>query len=280
MDISSNPQKSILVALLAMTFTGAAAQSSGLWTSAEIQKKLGKNFSLDAGYDFRLEGDWKQPARHAFGLGLSYKPTDYVSLSAGYVFIHDYSFTEDEARWKDGTLNGYNVDHAFWRNKHRATFDVTGRLPVGRFTISLRERYQYTHSPATSTTRGRYRSPLDENMNPEDWGGELYYYNGIPFTKYTIEKDDKRANDRHYLRSRIGVEYNIRHCAWTPYLSYEFSNDLSHKVHLDKERLTVGAEWKITKQHRLDFAYVWDNGKDDDSNGDTHALSIGYKFKF
>ena len=51
-------------------------------------------------------------------------------------------------------------------------------------------------------------------------------------------------------------------------------------MHLDKRRLTVGTEWKISKQHRLDFAYVYNNGADDDNDSDSHILSIGYKFKF
>ncbi len=66
----------------------------------------------------------------------------------------------------------------------------------------------------------------------------------------------------------------------TPYLTYEFSNDMSNQLHLDKQRLTVGTEWKITKQHRLDIAYVYNNGADDDNDSDIHVLSLGYKFKF
>ena len=76
------------------------------------------------------------------------------------------------------------------------------------------------------------------------------------------------------------MEYNIKHCAWTPYASYELSNNLSEDFHLDKKRLTLGAEWKITKQHRLDFAYVYDNGADDDARSSDHAISLSYKFKF
>lgn len=37
---------------------------------------------------------------------------------------------------------------------------------------------------------------------------------------------------------------------------------------------------EITKQHRLDIAYVYSNGADDDNDSDIHVLSLGYKFKF
>lgn len=78
------------------------------------------------------------------------------------------------------------------------------------------------------------------------------------------------------------MEYNIRHCAFTPYATFEFHNDLKESMDLDKSRLTVGTEWKITKQHRIDLAYIYQNSHDADDNdgGGLHAISVGYKFKF
>lgn len=57
-------------------------------------------------------------------------------------------------------------------------------------------------------------------------------------------------------------------------------NDLQDKFDLEKGRLKVGAEWKITKKHRLDVAYLWDKDADDESNSNHHVISLGYKFKF
>ena len=44
-----------------------------------------------------------------------------------------------------GKVNGYNVDHGYWRSKHRFYVEGTGSLKAGRFKFSLRERYQYTY---------------------------------------------------------------------------------------------------------------------------------------
>ena len=263
-----------------------AQDDFSLWTEVAVQKDLGKNFSVDAGVEYRMEDNVSQPARWAFSTGASYKPLKYFSIGVGYVFLHDYNFQESEIDYKkddDGVetdeFNGYNVDHAYWRNKHRATLDLTGKLPLGRFTISLRERYQYTHYVETSTLRDKYRKLIPEEQLG-GWTGDRYDYAGQVFSKWEQEEKLKRAKNRHYLRSRLGVEYNIKHCAWTPYASYELSNNLSESFHLDKKRLTLGAEWKITKQHRLDFAYVYDNGADDDARSNDHAISLSYKFKF
>lgn len=273
--------KQLLLLLFAMTAAPALADDFGVWTSAEVQKDISKQFSIDGGFGFRAEDKLRQASRWDFSLGLTYKPVKFLSMSAGYTFIHDYSPTEAEVNYnEENERNGYNVDHAFWRNKHRAVFSITGKVDCGRFTFSLRERYQYTHSVEDETLRDRYRTQLPESMDPSAYTGDRYEYNGQYFTRFTTEPQRKKAKDRHYLRSRVQVEYNIRHCPWTPYASYEFSNNLSDKLHLDKMRLTIGAEWKITKQHRLDLAYVYDNGHDDDTNSDIHAISIGYKFKF
>ena len=277
----------LTAALLALPACPALAQDDfSLWTEAAVQKELSKKFSIDAGLEFRLEDQWSQPVRWALSAGATYKPFRGLSLSAGYVFLHDYSFTEAETDYKkddDGLpttqFNGYNVDHGFWRNKHRATFDVTGKLPLGRFTIGLRERYQFTHSLSGTTLRDKYRKLIPDDQLG-GWTGDRYDYAGQTFAKFEQEEKEKRAKDRHYLRSRLSVEYNIRHCAWTPYVSYELSNDLEDGFDLDKKRLIVGAEWKLTKQHRLDFSYVFDDGADDDTRSNNHAIALSYKFKF
>lgn len=280
--------KILPLVLLSVPLPALAGDDFGIWTELTAQKSLSKQFSVDGSFEFRAEDKLRQPQRWAVSLGGTYKPLRYLSIGVGYVYLHDYSFSESEEDYKknkvDGEgnpmFNGYNVDHAYWRNRHRATFDVTGKLPIGRFTLALRERYQYTHYKATNTLRDRYRGELPEGMPPESWSGTLYPYEGRYFTELTTDVKRKRAKDRHYLRSRLQLEYNIKNCHWTPYASCELSNDFSESLALDKTRLTVGAEWKITKQHRLDFAYVYEMGADDDTDGDNHALSIGYKFKF
>lgn len=268
------------LALMAAANT-AHADDYGVWTELTVQKSLSKQWSVDAGIDLRAENKLKDFTRYGVSVGVGYKPCSYVSLGAGYNFLRDYNLEETKYEYRtSGALKNCKVDDAFWRSKHRATFDVTGSLPVGRFTLSVRERYQYTHFVATTTLRSVYKSPLSA-VDLAGYTGPVYECGGNKFA--TLEVDPERpkaAKDRHYLRSRFGVEYNIRHCAWTPYLTYEFSNDMSNQLHLDKQRLTVGTEWKITKQHRLDIAYVYSNGADDDNDSDIHVLSLGYKFKF
>lgn len=270
----------VLIALAALGLQSALADDYGMWLDLAAQKSLTKQLSVSLEADLRGENKMQNLTRASIGFGLGYKPAKWLSLGAGYSFIGDYNLSESKT-WigkTSGKFKGYKVDDAYWRNKHRATVDVTGSLPIGRFTLSLRERYQYTHFVGHTIDRTEYSGEI---KNLEGFVGDKYEYNGKYFSSCETTRDEKAAKDKHYLRSRIGLEYNIRHCNWTPYATYEFSNDLSNSLHLDKQRLTVGTEWKVSKQHRLDFAYVFTHGvDDDDSANNLHVLSIGYKFKF
>lgn len=263
-----------------------AGDDFGIWSEATIQKDITKKFSVDASLGFRAEDNLQRVARWDLSASLAYKPLGFLTLAASYTFIYGRGGQSADVNYKnktddDGNLvaNGYNVDHGFWRSRHRASFDITGKLKAGRFEFSLRERYQYTHYVATSTTRDRYRDELPSSML-DAYTGDTWQYNGQTFTSFEQASKSKAAKDKHFLRSKLQAEYNIRHCPLTPFVSFEFHNDMSDGFALDKSRLTVGTEWKVTKKHRLDFAYVFQHAQDDDADGNLHAISIGYKFKF
>lgn len=271
-----------LLLLAALTALPAAADDFGIWTGATVQKSLGTHFSIDASLGFRSQDRLRQATRWDASLGADYSPLRWLSFGTGYTYIYGRKGQETNVRLDDdGSLTGYNVDHGYWRSRHRFTLDASAKHRFGRFTLSLRERYQLTRYADATTARDRYRRPLSEAERPS-YTGATYEWNGTQFARLTSATDDKPAKTRHLLRSRFGIDYNIRHCAFTPYATFEFHNDLADGLHLDKSRLTVGTEWKLSKQHRLDFAYVLQTSHDADDNDDgrLHALSIGYKFRF
>lgn len=99
-----------------------------------------------------------------------------------------------------------------------------------------------TRSLATSCKRTRFRDPIQGGYT-----GEPYPWNGDKFMTCEVVENDKKAKTAHYLRSRIKADYNIRNCPLTPYVSFEWSNNLSNDLVLDKTRLTVGGDWKLSK---------------------------------
>ena len=172
-----------LTLLAATALCAHAGDDFGLWTELSATKDFKKKFSLDGGFEFRQENNLRTPTRWAASVGGSYKPCSFLKLGAGYNFLYDRSLQEAEVDYKtnsttgESTMNGYNVDHGYWRRKHRLTFDVTGKVSAGRFTFALRERYQYTHSMPATTLRTRYRGLLPAEME-EGYTGDKYYYNG------------------------------------------------------------------------------------------------------
>ncbi len=270
--------KKPILALLALLFpfSMSAGDDFGIWTSVGAEKKLNKKFSLEAGMDFRAEQKLGSIARWAPSLGVEYKPFKFLRFSAGYTYIYDRSPQEDKVNYNsEGKQKGYNIDHGYWRSKHRGYVNVIAKFNVGRFSFSLRERYQLTHSMSATCKRDRLRDKA-----PGGYSGEVYEYNGVAYMAPERGIDKKSSKNAHYLRSRLQVEYDIRNLPIAPFVAYELSNNLEEAMKLDKTRLTVGADWKINKKHSLSLGYIWQDGADDDGNNNIHVIDIGYKFKF
>lgn len=272
-------RKSFLLTLFSCLCLALPAQDFGLWTGLSVEKDFGKKFSLEAGADYRAEHNATSAARWDVGFGGSYKPLKWLKVGAGYVFITDKYFRTFDPHYKESIdaegntiyrQNGYNSDHPFWRNKHRIYLDVQGKHTFGRFSLTLRERYQMTRFVADSTLSDKYRG-----IAPDGYENQ---YGGYAYDR--TDWDYKKAKTRHYLRSRLQLEYNIRHCPVTPYASYEMSNNLTDAFAVEKHRIAVGADWKVSKQHRIGLAYIYQTGTDDDPEDKIHAIEVSYKFKF
>jgi len=271
-----------LMGLSSLWPTIALAQSDdfGVWTSIGAEKDLTKQLSVEAGVDFRAEDRLESVARWAGSVGLGYKVCRNFKLGVGYVYLYDRELQEGKVNYNEEMeRNGYNVDHGFGQSKHRFTFDAIGSIKAGRFKFSLRERYQLTHSLSTDCLRDRYRNAFDPD-NAMGYNGPRYEYNGEWFKKKETVTDGKSSKNRHYLRSRLQVEYNIPKCPFNPFVSYEITNNLENGMDSEKGRLIVGTEYKLTKQHIFSFGYLFEQGMDGEHEGAKHILDLGYKFKF
>ena len=284
-------KKILFAAALALcSATSAIAQSDfGVWTEIGVEKSFNKKFSLEASVENRMANNATQPQRWNAAIGGSYKPLKWLKLGAGYVFIYNRNFQEAEEKYKENDegeivlgkdgkpiIEGYNVDHGYWRPRHRAYFDVQGKVDVGRFSISLRERYLYNYYVETEALRDKYRNPSQPG-----YSGNLYPFNSMEFMKYEQETDTKKAKSKHSLRSRLQVEYDIKGVPLTPFVSCELTNELSNAMQYDKVRAQAGVEWKINKKHILSGAYLYQNENQEiGPNESLHAIKLGYKFKF
>lgn len=82
----------LLSALFCMLVTGVHAQSDdlGIWTSAEVRKKIFPGFDASIEGEFRTRDGLKNVERWAAGAGVAYRITPYLKADAGYTFIYSH----------------------------------------------------------------------------------------------------------------------------------------------------------------------------------------------
>lgn len=264
----------LLFLCLAILF--ARADDFGIWTGVDASQNLGvKGLSAQAGLGFRANNDLRSVSRWSGNVGLSYSPLKHLKFGAGYTYIYAYKQPECANRYrKDGTTwSGYNYTHPYWRSKNRFNLDVKGDLDLGRFNISLRERYQLTRYNTVHTARDRYRySPVT------DTDGSITYElrDGYPQT----EQVKKHCKTKDYLRSKLEASYNIPHCRLTPVVSVELENNLHDGFHLDEERYSAGLDYTLLKKKiYLGLHYHFINGDGDDDDDNLHAVELSLKLK-
>ena len=268
---------SLIASFLILPRASASQDEFGLWLEGGARHDFSKQWHASLSLGHRLEDNLSQPARWDAGLSLTYRPIRPLRLSAGYVYLRDHSAEEAKPNLRgNGTQNGWNIDEAFWRDKHRWYFDVAYKWDFApRWTLALRERYQYTRHLAASTFERKLRTMQG------GYTGATETYDGTDYMLTAREAEDKSASNRHYLRTRIGLEYHRKRSPYTPFFHYEIANNLAKDFDIVRHRFTLGSAIRLAKGHELTAAYVLQLGEiESGATGRLHAVSVGYDFKF
>lgn len=264
------------VLLLALVVMGAKADDFGMWSSIGVGQNLGvKGLSADADLSFRSNNNLRNVDRWGASLGLGYTVCPYLKVGATYTYMYGYNGSERKEHYKndDGVnWNGYNETRAYWRSKNRLAVDLKTGVDLGRFSLSLRERYQLTGYNSATTFKDKHRF----NTHYDEHGNKTYVEkSNSPET----EPEFKEHKSKEYLRSKLEVAYNIRHCPVTPSVSVEMENNLREALHLDEMRYGAAIDWKINKKLHLGAGYHFNKGHDDDDDEDLHAIEVSLKLK-
>ena len=221
-------------------------KGQSLWTSAEFKARIIKRVNVFAEGEYRTTDKLASTDRWAGTAGIDYRPWRFLKMTAGYTYIHQHEETEV-------TKKG-NIIPAYWQPKNRSFFALTGSYDWKRFTLSLRERYQYTHR------KEQYVPKFDDD--------------GI------TQKNDELVvgKHKHLLRSRLELEYNIRKSGFSPYISCELYNSLSDGFVLDKTRWMAGTSYKVNRHNSISLYYCYIN-KSDDDEASGNVIGIGYRFR-
>jgi hypothetical protein len=229
--------------LLASAEVRAEGDDFGIWTEANVEKKISKNLSVDVGVEMRTRNHVKTVDRWSGCLGASYKLTDWLKASADYTLLYD-----NNEKWNDKQTKVAN----FWGTRHRFNVALTGSVDFGNFSVSLRERWQYTYRPEKTVERTKVSNGKVEDKT----------YNG---------------KGKNVWRNRLQLKYKVT-SMWRPYINGETYVAGSG---LEKYRLSAGTEIRLSKKHSFDVKYMFQKScDDDDDEGNRHIVGFGYTFKF
>jgi hypothetical protein len=231
-----------VVALLLAALSLCSVSSQELWTTADIDISLAKKLKADVEVECRTTDQIYNVSRLSMSMGLSYRLLKYLKIGVIYAFIYDHNGNEYD---DDDVYTPY-----YWQPRQRLQGFLTGNYRVGRWSFLLRELYQYTYHRERITT-------VSFDFLTNEWA-----------LAQTID-----TKHRGYLRSKVGVEYNIRKCPFTPFASCELYHDVSDFA-MSKVRYTIGSDYKLNSHNSLQLFYRYIDDKDH-----THVIGVGYTFK-
>lgn len=268
-----NKSRLIIACSLAVMALPMAAQTPtgggndfGTDLTIGVEKKLMPRLGLEIEGNYRTQDNGSETERFLVGATIGYKfhkdKKTELKYSVGYDFTWKNKLAETKEHFNSsGDMNGYNTTESYWRHRSRVSFAIGGGYsPTKRWQFSLKETMQYAHYlSGDPVDRMKYR------YNDED----------VLYLKETDQKAVK-AKDKMLLRSKFGIEYNVKGIPLNPFATAEY---ITGSQHTERWKFTAGADYKYLKKHKFSLFYRFQKESDDDEpNG--HIVGLGYKFSF
>ena len=260
------------VAIALFPSVSCLAQESDFsgWFSVGLEKKIVSGLSLEAEGEYRTCDHFSRTDRWGAGLSLTYRvyrnesKTFDIKTAVGAKYLKSYYPGEITLKDMDHGFQEYNSKPDYNVDKFRATASVAASQKLGRFKISLRERYQYTGNDSVCIIESKWRydkhtGGLEERETEEDWKA--------------------RNNRRHSFRSRLQISFDTPSFFIDPYVSAELCNDLKDNFRVQKVRYLFGLDCELAKSHDIKLYYMYQNHADEDEPGG-HVIGLSYCFEF
>ena len=224
---------------------------NGLWTSVEIKKKFKNGLSLSLEEEYKMRDNFSKTDKFETTIDLSWKPLSFLKGGIAYCRI-DYNHPSNNSNPTE-----------YWELRHRYIAYLMGIYDIGRFSLSLREKFQQT-----------YRVGVNANVN--------------------------KSNPTNIIRSKFEVDYNIRKSPFKPFASVEVYYALNEPDGIQDPAATkmvteirnaIGVEYSIKKNLAIEAGYLYCMEKDWDKDalgnnmggylsGITNALTLGLSYSF
>lgn len=233
----------------------------GARVGVTVDKKIVKGLHIAADGEVRLSDNFSNLGRYQFGLGISYKISPVFKIGAGYLFIQKKNSSAE------------------WKPRHRVYADASVTLRAGDWRFSLKERLQLTHRSVNNVYQSNANSLALKSRFKVSYKG----FSSV--TPYGYVEIRNVFND-----PACSATWSTASLAYSDY-SFKGYTD----AYVNRVRGSMGLEWKLNKQHALDFYvladYCYDKNVDTNSSGTklksltydqsfNMALCIGYQFSF
>ncbi len=236
----------IALASIILPLASSAQSDFGLWTDAEAQFNLSRKWELAIEAGLRTRSGLSAFDRWSLGASAEFAPVKPFSVGIGYQFL--------DSKYDSYLTSKGNIVNDYWRIRNRFFGQFKLKFRPSILKLDFRFRYQLTHKSMVSIAK----------------------YSAAGVRKSNEVKD---ADNEGLLRSRISLGFKTK-TLLTPAISYELFNDFGDGFALDKQRLTLGTDIRLSKHNELNVSYVRNifSGSNDTDRAH-NVLSIGYKFK-
>ena len=229
----------------------AQETDNALWTSIDIKKKFNHGLALSFEEEYKLRENFSNTDKFETTIDLSWKPLSFLKGGIAYCRI-DYNHPANN-----------NNTAEYWELRHRYIAYLMGSYDIGRFSLSLKEKFQQTN-------------------------------------RVGVNASANKSNPTNVIRSKFEVDYNIKKSSFTPYASVEVFytlnepngvQDPSATKMVTEIRNAIGVEYSIKKNLAVEAGYLYCITKDWDKNalgnnmggylsGYTNALTLGLSYTF
>jgi hypothetical protein len=259
-------KKLLLAALIVLPMTAWGQDFSfDARASVEVNAKLAKGLHIGVTEELRTGGGCTKLGSMRTDVSLTYKPVQFLKVGVGYVNINPYK-TDKTIELADDTEQSYT---GFWNPRHRFYADVTGHLKLGLFSLSLKEKLQFTHN--SDYDANPYQSTRNLLALKTKLGAKYNGWNhvtpGLSLEIRTPLNEPWGAVSGSELTSGSGKKYyNYTHTGYT-------------HAYINRLRLCAEAEIEFSRHHSLE-PYVlldYDMDYEIDTNGPSNWAEDGVR---
>jgi len=208
-------------------------EETGLWSTIDLGKKWDNGIAINFEEETRTRDNFMTTDRFMTSFDLSYKPVKFLKAGASYTRI-SYN--------KEGKESTNYLP--YWEKRNRYCAYVQGEYSLGRFEVSLKERFQSTY-------------------------------------RIGVKAKDDRANPKFLLRSKMGLSYDVKGISLQPFVSYEMQHSLNDPTGVNGlvgSRFAVGVGYEFNDGVSVECGYIRDMDKEDLVKVSVLSLGIGYSF--